>query len=124
MAKQCSREQNRVPARPVPLCRDACCCWLWLVLAVVLRLRMLDEDEGNLLFPLAWQNVSLSAHILSGSQIDLLRHRIHTFVLTLTGRGKGHVPALLTLLVLVGPAVEGREGGGDVPTEPVVEENW
>lgn len=79
-----------VPRAPAPLCQNSC-FWPWLTLAVVLKFRMLHTNKGNLLFPLAWQNLSLSVHILSVPKTNLQSHHIPTFLATL--RGKGCFPA-------------------------------
>lgn len=66
--------------------------------------------KGNLLFTLAKHNVSLSVHILSGSQNDLLRHCIPVFLLTLTARRKGYPPAAAETCCTFCSITERREG--------------
>lgn len=116
-----ARSQNRVPRALSPLCQNSCFSWPWVTLAVVLRYRMLPADKGNLLFPLAWQNLSLSVHILSGSQTNFLSHHIPNFLLL---GEKGVFLPLMKPVVLPGCDVERREGKEDVTRETGIGERW
>lgn len=105
-----SAARSRIVLRaPAPWCQNSCFFWPWVTLAVVLKFKRLPTDKGNLLFPLAWQNISVSVHILSGSQSNLLSCHTPTLRPTLRGKGCVFMP-LLEPVELPGCDGERREG--------------